>query len=145
MLFSAVQRWKPGASLSTHLLVAALLWSFIGIYLLVRGAMLYGAGSFWLPVAALAAGALKAHWLLAGSARKNIKRILAMKENSCLGAVYSLKMWGLVLLMMLAGRALRSAGLPEQWVALAYLAVGFALFLASRLFWQQWRPGAPGG
>ena len=138
MFAKAVQRLKPGASVRTHLLLASVLWSFIGIYLLSRGALLYGDGVIWLPVAALAVGALKAHFLLARSARNNIARLLALKENSCLGAVYSLKMWALVILMMVSGRVLRSFGFPEQWVALVYLAVGCALFLASRLFWQQW-------
>ncbi len=44
MPVSVVQRLNPGAAVKTHLLVAALLWSFIGIYLLVRGALLYGNG-----------------------------------------------------------------------------------------------------
>lgn len=140
MLGHVAQRWKPGVSTGTHLLVAALLWSFIGIYLLLRGTLLYNAELLWPALLALLIGALKAHYLLARSARKNINRILAMQDNSCLGAVYSLKMWGLVLLMMLAGRALRVVGFPEQWVALVYLTVGFALFLASRLFWRAWRP-----
>ncbi|MDZ7642297.1 MAG: hypothetical protein U5J62_09785 [Desulfurivibrio sp.] len=134
-----MQRWKPGASSATHLLVAALLWSFIGIYLLARGVLLYD-GPWWPVPLALAAGAGKAHWLLAPAAARNITRILALQENSCLGAVYSLKMWGLVVLMMLAGRFLREFGMAEQVVALAYLMVGCALFLASRLYWQQWRP-----
>jgi len=147
---SFMQRWKPGATVKTHLLVAALLWSFIGAYLLVRGALLYGQGEalglgetgliwFWgPPLLALALGVLKAR-LLAGSAASNIRRILAMKNNLCLGAVYSLKMWALVALMLLAGRVLRNAGLADQWVALAYLAVGFALLLSSGLFWRQWQ------
>ncbi|HET97885.1 MAG TPA: hypothetical protein ENN98_04195 [Desulfurivibrio alkaliphilus] len=140
MLVNVAQRWKPGVSISTHLLVAALLWSFIGIYLLVRGVLLYGDGLWWPPLLALLIGILKGHYLLARSARRNIERLLSMKDNSCLGAVYSLKMWLLVLLMMLGGRALRVVGTPEQWVALVYLAVGFALFLSSRLFWRKWRP-----
>lgn len=139
MLAETAQRWKPGASVRTHLLLAAVLWSSIGIYLLVRGVLLYGDGDFRLFLAALIAGALKARYVLARSARNNIARILAFRENACLGAVYSLKVWGLVVLMMVSARFLRWFGFPEQWVALVYLAVGFALFLASRLFWQQWR------
>lgn len=143
MFAKAVQRFKPGASVSTHLLVASVLWSFIGIYLLVRGGLLYGAGAPGWPLAALALGALKARFLLVPSARKNIARILALSENSCLGAVYSLKMWGLVIVMMLSGRVLRGFGLPEAWVALAYLAVGLALTLSSGLFWSQWWRSRP--
>ena len=139
MLVRIAQRWKPGASPTTHLLVAALLWSFIGGYLLVRGGLLYNHQLFWPVLAVLVLGGLKSRFLLDRSARKNIIRILAMKENSCLGAVYSLKMWGLVLVMMLAGRGSRELGLPTHWVALLYLMVGCALFLSSRLYWRQWR------
>lgn len=134
------RRWKPGASTATHLLVAALLWSFIGIYLLFRGVLLYNGAVFWPVPLALALGAGKARWVLLPAADRNIARILALKENSCLGAVYSLKMWGLVLLMLLAGRGLRELGIADQWVALAYLAVGSALFLASQPYWRQWKP-----
>lgn len=137
-------RFKPGASVATHLLVAAMLWSGIGIYLIIRGLLLFGAGTPWLLAAALALGAVKAHWLLARAARRNIERILAMADGACLGGVYSWRMWGLVIVMMLVGRGLRMAGLAGQWVGLAYLAVGLALFLASRLFWQAWRPGKNG-
>lgn len=139
MFAKAAQRFKPGASVASHLLLASALWSFIGVYLLIRGGLLYGDGPLWWPLAALILGALKARFMLVPSARKNIARILELKENSCLGAVYSLKMWGLVLLMMISGRVLREFGLPEPWVALVYLAVGLALTLSSGLFWARWR------
>jgi len=37
---SWLARLKPGASTRTNLLVAALMWSFIGFYLMVRGYLL---------------------------------------------------------------------------------------------------------
>lgn len=138
-LKQVAHKFKPGASPATHFLLAAVLWSFIGAYLLARGALLYDGAHFWPVLVALLLGAGKARWVLARSARKNIARIQAMADNSCLGAVYSLKMWFFVLLMMLAGRGLRQVGLADMWVALVYLAVGSGLFLASWLFWRQWR------
>ncbi|MDF1615154.1 hypothetical protein [Desulfurivibrio dismutans] len=143
MFTQAAQRFKPGASVQAHLLLAAVLWSFIGVYLLIRGVLLYGDGAYWPPLVALAAGALKAYFMLIPSARKNIVRILALQENTCLGAVYSFKMWALVVVMMVAGRVLRGFGLPEFWVALIYLAVGLSLLLASGLFWRQWSRRRP--
>lgn len=129
---------KPGASVATHLLAAALLWSLIGIYLTVRGVLLCGAGPLWPMVLAVAVGACKSWLVLDHTARKNLTRILARQEGSCLGGVYSWKMWGFIVLMMLLGRLLRISGLAAGVVGVVYIAVGAALFWSSRLFWRQW-------
>lgn len=132
-------RLKPAASVTTHLFVAALLWSLIGIYLAVRGVLLRENGSLWLPVLAVVVGVAKSRLVLDHTARKNISRIMGRGEGSCLGGVYSWRMWGFIVLMMLFGRLLRTSGLSGWIVGMVYLAVGAALFWSSRLFWQQWR------
>ncbi len=124
--------------MATHLLAAASLWSLIGIYLTVRGVLLCGAGPFWPMALAVAAGACKSRLILDHSARKNRTRILARQDGSCLGGVYSWRMWGFIVLMMLLGRLLRTSGLSDWVVGMVYLAVGTALFWSSRLLWQQW-------
>lgn len=125
--------------MATHLLVAALLWSLIGIYLVVRGVLLRGGGPLWLPVLAVMTGIGKSWLVLDGVARKNLSRIVAKEERSCLGGVYSWRMWGFIVLMMLLGRLLRISGLAGWIVGMLYLAVGTALFWSSRLLWQRWR------
>ena len=131
-------RLKPGASTRTNLLVAALMWSFIGLYLMVRGYLLHQAlsGLFW--ALALGLGTLKAFWIIERAARKNIARIVARPDGMCLGGVYSWGMWGMVVCMMLGGRLLRNSSVPPQVLSVIYVAVGWALLLSSRLIWQEW-------
>jgi len=131
---------KPGADVQTHLLIAASLWSFIGIYLLIRGLLLFGSGPLWQLAAALLLGGGKGYFVLDKAARRNIKRIKAFDQATCIGAVYTWKMWLLVVLMMFSGRYLRSVHDLGPLVGLLYVAVGWGLFFASRLFWQSWRP-----
>ncbi|HSR37080.1 MAG TPA: hypothetical protein VLL73_07835, partial [Desulfurivibrionaceae bacterium] len=64
MTFRRLGNLKPGASVATHLLVAALLWSLIGIYLIVRGVLLGGDGSLWPLALAVLLGAGKSRLVL---------------------------------------------------------------------------------
>lgn len=131
-------RLKPGASIRTNILIAALMWSFIGLYLMVRGyIMIEGFSGIFLALA-LGLGTLKARLLIERSARKNIARIVARPDGMCLGGVYSWRMWGMVVCMMLAGRFLRNSFVPPQVVSVIYIAVGWALLLSSRFIWREW-------
>ena len=130
---------KPGAPVRVHLLVAALFWTVVGFFLMVNGYIFLSlAGQEWLAVVALAIGIVKARWVMDRVARKNLARIEQLRDGSCLGSVYSFKTWGLVLLMILVGRVLRASGLPGEVVGILYLAIGWALLSASRLFWRAW-------
>jgi hypothetical protein len=132
-------KYKPGASARTHMLLAASIWTVVGTALLLRGlAGLAPPERWFLLVFGIVAGTLKSLLILDRAARKNIRRIQTCKEGSCLGGVYPPKMWGLILLMILAGRGLRAYA-PAMVVGLVYLAIGWALLLSSRLIWQRWR------
>ena len=131
-------RFKPGASVRVNLLVAALMWSFIGLYLMVRGYLLDAALSWPFWGLALVLGTLKEFLIIELAARKNIARIAARPDGMCIGGVYSWGMWGLVVCMMLGGRLLRNSSVPPVVVSVIYVAVGWALLLASRLIWQEW-------
>ena len=135
---SWLARLKPGASISTNLLVAALMWSFIGLYLMVRGYLLVESVPWVFLGLALGGGTLKAFLVIERAARKNIDRIVARPEGMCLGGVYSWRMWGMVVCMMLGGRLLRNSSVPHLVVSVIYIAVGWALLLSSRLIWQEW-------
>lgn len=135
---SWLTRLKPGASTSTNLLVAALMWSFIGLYLMVRGYFLPPVPSWLFLGLGLGLGTLKAVLVIERAARKNIARIVARPEGMCLGGVYSWGMWAMVVCMMLGGRLLRNSSVPPLAVGVIYLAVGWALLLSSRLIWQEW-------
>ncbi|MDA8163655.1 MAG: hypothetical protein M0017_01290 [Desulfobacteraceae bacterium] len=132
-------RYKPGATIRTHLLVAAAIWSLVGAMLMVRGLLGLAAPDRSLfGLAGVAAGTLKSRLVLDRTARRNIRRLLACENGMCLGAVYTARMWGLILLMIAGGRLLWAFG-PARVAGLVYVAIGWALLLSSRLIWRQWK------
>jgi hypothetical protein len=132
-------KYKPGASIRTHLLVAASIWTTVGMALFLRGWMGFPEGKrFFFVLGGMAIGTIKSFLVLDRAARKNIQRILACHERYCIGGVYSVRMWGMVLLMIVGGRLVRSFT-PDAFTWLLYLAIGWALVLSSRLVWQRWR------
>lgn len=129
---------KPGASRKTHLLIAALIWSGVGLLLMIRGIKMYGTITAGPVVLALLAGTLKALFILDRAALRNIRRITALQDGACLGGVYSWKMWLIIGGMILAGRVLRMYGAASVYLGLLYVAVGWGLLLASRKLWKQY-------
>ncbi len=89
-------------------------------------------------VTALIAGTLKSYFILDRSARKSIERILNFKDGTCLGAVYSIKTWLLVVFMMGMGIFLRNSSLPLSLLCFIYFTIGWALLFSSRLAWKKW-------
>ncbi|MGW8286954.1 MAG: hypothetical protein ACWGOD_01835 [Desulfobulbales bacterium] len=133
-------QYKPGVSIKTHLFSAGLIWSLVGCGLLFFGFYLVSLnGNYWYAVAGLILGTVKTIFILDRVARKNVKRIKEFEDKVCLGSVYSWKTWMLVLAMILLGRYLRTSALPREIVGLIYIAVGWALLLASRLMWLTWK------
>lgn len=134
-----LERLKPGACTTTNLLAAALMWSIIGVFLMVRGYLLYPALSGMFLGLALGLGTVKAFLVIRRAARKNIARIVARPDGMCIGGIYSWRMWGMVVFMMIGGRLLRNSAVPSPIVSVIYVAVGWALLLSSWLIWQEWR------
>ncbi len=137
-----IQRFKPGASRTTHLWLSALLWTTIGCLLLAKGFYRFGQlpeHPLWLVGAGFAAGLTKSLLILDKSARKTITRIRDLKQGSCIGAVYSPKTWLMVLCMMILGILLRNSSLPVTLLCFIYFTIGSALVISSRLGWQAYR------
>ena len=133
-----LNRLKPGVSIRTHRIAAASIWTVVGISLMIRGGgFLLHTGKAWLILVAVAVGLLKSRMMLDKSAGRNSERISRLKEGTCLGGVYSIKMWMLVACMILLGRWLRSSGLAAEVVGVVYVAIGWALFYSSRLLWKK--------
>jgi hypothetical protein len=134
-----LQRYKPGVSIRSHLLLGALIWTIVGFFLLTNGFVLVLFESYlWYEFAGLLLGTAKAFFILDRIARKNIKRIEEFEDKVCFGSVYSLKTWFMVAFMIVLGRFLRTTVLPGEVVGLIYTAVGWALMLSSRLMWIEW-------
>jgi hypothetical protein len=134
-----ITRFRPDVSKSVHLFVAPFIWTAVGIMLMIRGLGWIGFSlTCGLLFIAVFAGTIKSLTILDRSAKKNLIRIMMLKEKSCLGAVYPWRTWLLVILMMATGIALRSMTEPGLFLGTIYLAVGWALLLSSRHGWEQW-------
>lgn len=130
---------KPSASCSVHLLVAAAMWTVVGIGLMARGILWLNAISqLWIVIPALLAGTLKSRFMLDRSAAKSIQRIEGCNDGKCIGGVYSLKTWFLVVLMMGAGYLLRHSSLSREILGLLYVSIGWGLLFSSRNAWIAW-------
>ena len=138
-------RFKPGVATRTHLLLSAALWTAIGSLLLAKGTYRLSQLAEWqafvVVVPAIVIGSLKAFFVLDKSARRGIDRILNFKDGTCLGAVYSIKTWILVLCMMGMGVILRNSSLPIKFLGFLYITIGWAMLVSSRLAWRAWREG----
>jgi MFS family permease len=144
-----VQRLAPRASRRTRLLVAALVWTGIGIGLLAAGLRwtFLAPSAAWraaLPIA-LAVGWLKGRYVLAPRAAANASRILASAESRCIGGAFSWGAWLFAVGMMLLGITLRHSLVPRPWLGLLYAAVGTALVVAGAGGWRRWARFASSG
>ncbi len=135
-----INRLKPGGSTTTHLLLAAILWTAVGSGLICRGGIwLIEVEKIRLFFLAWLLGTLKSFFILDKSARKSIDRILQLADGSCLGGVYSLKTWLLVVCMISMGYLLRQLSVPHEFLGVLYIGIGWALILSSRIGWNAWR------
>ncbi len=125
----------------TQLLLAWLMWATVGSALVGVGAWwLWGTAPIaapWIGAGSVAVGAIKSNLVLDRTARRVVDRILARGDGRCLGGFLSLRTWGLVVLMMVAGRVLRGT-LARGIVGPLYIAVGTALCCSSRISWRAW-------
>lgn len=143
-MIKGLSRFKPGGNRRTHLFLSAVLWTAVGMMLLAKGAFRLSQLANWQPLLvalAFLAGSLKAYFILDKSARRGINRILTFKDGTCLGAVYSIKTWILVLCMMGMGVILRNSSIPINLLCFLYFTVGWALLMSSRLAWRAWLKG----
>ena len=133
---------KPAARVPTQLVMAWMMWFVVGSALTGFGAMwLWEAApnrAPWFAAAAIALGVVKSRFVLDTAARRVVERIETRGDGRCLGGFLSLRTWGLVLLMMVAGRLVRGS-LARGIVGPLYITVGIALCLASRISWRAWR------
>ncbi|UCD76236.1 MAG: hypothetical protein JSV91_04795, partial [Phycisphaerales bacterium] len=126
-------RFKPTAPRRVQLLLAALMWTVVGAALLTFGTLwLVQSGISrwpWLLAGAIAAGILKAVFILGRAAARVILRIRQRGDGRCLGGFLSWRTWLLVLVMMAAGFTLRHSHIHSAILGTVYAAVGSALVL----------------
>lgn len=115
------------------------MWTLVGSGLLISGTIwLAAVEKSWIGMPAIMLGCLKSFFILDKSARTIIERIKKLADGSCLGGVYSLKTWALVLFMIMLGYLLRRTPVPLEIIGFIYITVGWALLFSSRLGWRAW-------
>lgn len=138
---SSLSRFKPAAKTKTLLLLSACLWTIIGCMLISKGIFrLFPLPEYKLVIilSACFAAVIKSKFMLDRAAVKGVKRILTLKDGTCLGAVYSVKTWLLVLCMIGMGVILRNSSLPMTLLSFIYLTIGLGLAVSSRHAWRAW-------
>ena len=142
-------RYAPTASKRTQVLLAALMWTGVGIMLPTLGLVwdiskwhLLGA-LFALPF--IAVGLLKAGFVLDKVAAKAITHIKARPDGAFVLGFFSGKSWLLIAGMMVGGQILRASPIPKPYLGFLYVAVGAALLAASRTLWRTYIAWGPGG
>jgi hypothetical protein len=108
--------------------------------LIFRGvSWLIAVREIWILFPAMIIGTIKSLFILDKTARKGVRRILEMADGRCLGAVYSIRTWLLVLVMMGTGMALRHSTLSKEILGALYVTIGWALLFSSRHAWLAWK------
>lgn len=131
--------YKPRSSTLTNLFLAGLMWSTVGVFLLLRGGLNLNGPDylvyliFWVTI-----GLLKGRLILDRTAGGIRDRIIKRGDGRCVGGFLAFKNWGLILAMILFGRLLRMSQLPLNLVWGVYAAIGAGLLFSSRIFWIRW-------
>lgn len=133
----------PSARRSTLILIAGLVWSAVGLGLIVAAARwLLMSGEY--AVAALILG-LVAGWFIYslgfdGLVRKNLERIRQLapeKDRICVFAFQHWRSYPIVVIMIMLGYTLRHLPVARIYIAPIYLAIGLGLALASLHYYRN--------
>lgn len=145
-----------GLSRRSHLIIAASLWTAVGIGLLSMGLVFW----FHLPylgfldwqhlsggAIALSVGLLKGKVILDRTANRVIERVDTLAEPNPVKSIFQMfggKTIALILAMMGIGIILRLAGVSFEIRGLIYIAVGMALIWSCRRYWTaSFEPQSP--
>ena len=128
-------RFKPAVARYVLLFLAGFIW-------LCVGSMLVAMAYTW-----LASAPRTIFWVFAGVGfvialvvhhfgflkivDHNLERIMEKKGKQCLFGFISWKSYLIILVMVTLGIVLRHSGLPRQYLAIVYTAIGLALILSS--------------
>lgn len=131
---------KPAVHKKWLYLIAGLLWSGVGIMLdrlavsWLSAADLFHAAMFFLSGLAFSIVVFK--FGFSKLALKNIGRITLLENRPCIFAFQAWKSYFLIVVMVLLGITLRHSSIPKVYLAVLYITIGSALFLASLSYYR---------
>jgi hypothetical protein len=135
----------PAARRETLVLVAGIVWLLVGLTLVSVAVVWLFGSSRWAVIPALG-GAVAGYTIyrlgFSHLARNNLIRIYAQapqKDKVCVFAFQNIRSYFLVVIMMALGYGLRHSGIPKNYLAPIYIAIGLALTLSSLLYYNRLR------
>ncbi|NDP19539.1 MAG: hypothetical protein GZ091_00445 [Paludibacter sp.] len=137
---SILLRCKPGISKRYLLFVAAIMWTFAGGMLLVRGCSFLLVNNYFLSLKAivsLLAGFVFYFALFSGVSSKHINRIVSLTvEKPCFFSFFGWKSYFMMFIMISFGITLRKSGfIPLEYLSFFYITMGIPLFLSALRFY----------
>ncbi|GAB6110919.1 hypothetical protein [Desulfomicrobium salsuginis] len=147
MLPKFLDRLTPRVYPRTRLLTAALVWSAVGFLLTAKGLWISRQEPAHLFLVAIAAGLgmglVKSRLVFDKVARKIILNIEKKPRPVCLGGLFSVRNWALILVMSFFGRTLGAISMNTSLKTGIYVMVGSGLALSSLLMWKAWKKPLP--
>ena len=135
----------PAAKRGVLVFMAGLVWSAVGLALMIAAAgWLKGRGFGAIPEILIGMGGGIIIFIFGFSklAKKNLARIYEQapgKEKVCLFAFQNTRSYLIVAIMILMGYTLRHSGLPKIYLSPVYLTIGLGLFLAGSQYFARLR------
>ncbi len=135
-------RLKPAVNRKWLILISALMWSAVGIFLnILAFGWLKSYNNIQLIITitiGLFTGLIIAKYGFSIIAKKNIGRILEYPKKACVFAFQEWKSYILIAFMMSMGIFMRTSGIiPKTLLAPMYIGIGTALFLASINYYRN--------
>lgn len=148
MLAQFLNQMTPRTKPQTRLFSAAFVWMFVGIFLIIKGICIsYGEPLLTTIIAVISGltlGLVKSRIVLDRMARKIIAHIGMRPSPSCLGGLFSMRNWALILIMAFFGKTFGALSVHAGFKTGLYVMVGSGLCYSSRLIWKAWRNSPEG-
>jgi len=137
-----IRLFKPKASKRNLLFIAALVWTFAGGMLLMRGlsiAVNIRDSSLIKILLSLVCGGLFYLFLFSRVSLNHVRRIINLQNDTpCLFSFFNVKSYVLMAVMIASGILLRTSGIiPSEYLSLFYIIMGIPLVLSSFRFYYQ--------
>lgn len=135
-------RLNPALPKKWLLILAGIMWTGVGVMLLRYAitwlthplstiSILLGSLGVMISIAAN-------RWMFSNLARKNIERILSLKDKACAFSFQAWKGYLIIAVMITSGILLRNSAIPKPYLAVVYAAIGGALLQASLNYYLRY-------
>lgn len=136
-----VDRLNPGVNKTTLIFTAGLMWSGVGVMLMLFAAKWLshyeGKGVIYYYAAGFLAAMPVHHFGFLKLADKNIARLLPLTGKRCFFSFVTWKSYLIILVMMALGITLRHSSIPKQYLSILYNGIGLGLFLSGIRYFRH--------